>query len=163
MQPLFDQLEGVISAKVGYTGGSVENPVYEQVITGQTGHAEAIEIVFDPKRLSYSKLLDIFWRNIDPTTQNQQFADRGTQYRTVIFFHNEEQRLQAEKSKEALVQSGRFEQPIVTTIVPAEPFYPAEKYHQFYYKKNPSRYELYKYGSGRVDYLKKKWRGKKED
>jgi peptide methionine sulfoxide reductase msrA/msrB len=157
MQPLFDGLDGVVSATVGYTGGKTENPTYQQVITGGTGHAEAIEIVFDPEKIAYSRLLEIYFMNIDPTTENRQFADVGTQYRTVIFYFSDEQKKQAEAALEKLDRSGRFERPVVTDILPADSFYKAEVYHQFYYKKNPVRYDLYKHGSGRVDFLKRKW------
>jgi len=157
MQPSFDNSEGVISTAVGYTGGKQADPTYEEISSGTTGHAEAIQIVYDPKKIGYSKLLDIYWHNIDPTTKNGQFADRGTQYRTAIFYHNEEQRKLALASKKYWEDSGRFTEPIVTEIVPASPFYPAEDYHQFYYKKNPAHYGRYKVGSGREGYLKKMW------
>ncbi len=157
MQPPFDKLDGVISTTVGYCGGQEENPTYKQVSAGKTGHAEAIEIVYDPSRTTYSELLNVFWRNIDPTQEDGQFSDIGSQYRTAIFYHNEEQRRLAEVSKEKQEKSGRFTKKIVTEIVPATPFYEAEEYHQDYYKKNPLRYKLYRYGSGRDDYLAKKW------
>jgi len=160
MQGPFEALKGVESTRVGYTGGITKNPSYEEVSTGKTGHAEAIEITYDSNRISYKELLEVFWRNIDPTALNGQFSDRGTQYRTAIFYHNKEQKMFAEISKEELGRSGKFDKPIVTEIVEATEFYPAEDYHQEYYKKNPFRYELYKMGSGRTDYLNKKW-GKK--
>ncbi len=157
MEPPFDKLGGVVSTTVGYCGGGEENPTYKQVSAGKTGHAEAIEIVYDPSQITYSELLDVFWRNIDPTQENGQFADIGSQYRTAIFYHHEEQKRLAEASKEEMERSGRFNKEIVTEIVPATPFYSAEDYHQDYYKKNPIRYKLYRYGSGRDDYLVRKW------
>jgi methionine-S-sulfoxide reductase len=157
MQGPFDSLEGVVSTSVGYTGGTKENPTYEEVSAGATGHTEAIEIIFDPQKISYEELLDVFWRNIDPTTPNQQFADRGTQYRTAIFYYDENQKMLAEQSKLELAQSGKFDKPIVTEIAPASKFYPAESYHQFFYQKNPFQYKQYKNGSGRSAFIKKKW------
>lgn len=157
MQQPFDQLEGVISTAVGYTGGNVENPAYEDVYSGRTGHAEAIEIWYDPSLISYASLLQVFWRNIDPTAMNRQFADVGSQYRTAIFYHTEEQKNLAESSKKELEKSGKFNKPIVTEIVPASAFYKAEEYHQKYYEKNQTQYNRYKYGSGRERYLKEKW------
>ncbi len=156
MQHPFDKLTGVVSTTVGYTGGHKENPTYEEVCSGETGHAEAIEIQYDPSQITYSKLLDVFWRNIDPTTFNKQFADVGTQYRTVIFYHNEEQKSIAESSKEEMERSGIHDKPIVTEITAATKFYKAEEYHQKYYEKCPVKYKLYKSGSGRNHYLKKK-------
>jgi methionine-S-sulfoxide reductase len=160
MQPPFDKLDGVISTTVGYCGGKEENPTYKQVSAGNTGHAEAVEILYDPSRISYADLLNVFWMNIDPTQENGQFADTGAQYRTAIFYHNEEQKRLAETSKKELKNTGKFSKKIVTQIVPATPFYRAEEYHQDYYKKNPLRYKIYRYGSGRDDYLVRKW-GKK--
>ena len=160
MQPPFDKLDGVISTTVGYCGGKEENPTYKQVSAGNTGHAEAVEIVYDPSRISYVELLNVFWMNIDPTQENGQFADTGAQYRTAIFYHDEEQKRLAEVSKKELKNTGKFSKKIVTEIVPATPFYRAEEYHQDYYKKNPLRYKIYRYGSGRDDYLARKW-GKK--
>ena len=160
MQPPFDKLDGVISTTVGYCGGKEENPTYKQVSAGRTGHAEAVEILYDPSRVSYTELLNVFWMNIDPTQENGQFADIGAQYRTAIFYHSEEQKRLAEASKKELKNTGRFSKKIVTEIVPATPFYKAEEYHQDYYKKNPLRYKIYRYGSGRDDYLVRKW-GKK--
>ena len=157
MQPPFDELVGVISTTVGYTGGSEENPTYEQVSSGRTGHAEAIEILYDPLKITYSQLLDVFWRNIDPTTLNRQFSDDGTQYRTAIFYHDNGQKLLAESSKEQLQKSGRFDKEIVTEITPSSTFYKAEEYHQKYYIKNPIRYKLYRVGSGRDYFLKRIW------
>jgi methionine-S-sulfoxide reductase len=157
MESPFDKLEGVISTTVGYTGGTVKSPTYEQVCSGATGHTEAIEIAYDPARISYEKLLEVFWKNIDPTQENGQFADRGSQYRTAIFYHGEEQKRLAEASREQLEKSGKFSAKIVTEIMPAQEFYPAEEYHQEYYKKNPGHYQLYRSGSGREKYLKKTW------
>ncbi len=157
MQPAFDRLEGVISTAVGYTGGTVENPTYEQVCSGRTGHVEAIEIVFEPSRISLRELLETFWKNIDPTQANGQFADKGPQYRTIVFYHNEEQRLQAEASKRELELSGRFAGRIATEIEPAGNFYKAEEHHQEYYLKDPTRYTFYKIGSGRASFLEKVW------
>jgi methionine-S-sulfoxide reductase len=161
MQPAFDRLEGVISTVVGYTGGTMENPTYEQVCSGKTGHAEAIEIVFDPAKISFRELVETFWQNINPIQPNGQFADRGSQYRTVIFYHNEDQRRMAEISKRELEESGKFGSGIETQIQPAEPFYEAEGYHQEYYLKEPMRYTLYKIGSGRESFLEKVWGHKK--
>jgi methionine-S-sulfoxide reductase len=157
MEPPFEKLEGVVSVTAGYTGGTEQHPTYEQVSSGKTGHTEAIQIVFDPSKISYEQLLDVFWMNIDPTTPNQQFADKGSQYRSAIFYHSEEQKRLAEASKEQLERSGKFNAPIVTEIAPASTFYPAEDYHQDYYKKNPIRYKLYHMGSGRGQYLQKTW------
>ena len=162
IEPPFDSLKGVISVTVGYTGGHDKNPTYEEVSSGITGHAEAIEIFYDPAQITYAELLHVFWRNIDPTTPNQQFVDVGTQYRSAIFYHNEEQRRLAEESKTKLEKSGKFDKPIVTEIKVATPFYKAEEYHQKYYKKNPIRYKYYRYRSGRDQYLEKVWGGKQE-
>jgi len=157
MQHPFDALDGVVSTTVGYTGGHLPNLTYAQVSAGGTGHAEAIRITFDSACISYRKLLDVFWRQIDPTDAGSQFADRGSQYRTAIFYHSEAQRREAEASKAALAQSGRFSAPIVTEIVPATTFYPAEEYHQHYYRKNPVRYKFYRYASGRDAFLRWVW------
>ncbi|MBI3999089.1 MAG: peptide-methionine (S)-S-oxide reductase MsrA [Candidatus Omnitrophica bacterium] len=161
LEPIFDQLEGVFSTTPGYTGGTVKNPAYEQVSAGTTGHAEAVEIAYDRTKVSYEKLLDVFWRNIDPTQANGQFADIGTQYRTAIFYHDEEQKRIAESSRDKLAKSGKFTQPIVTQIVSAGPFYPAEEYHEDYYKKNPIQYNRYKEGSGRAGFVRRMWGEKK--
>jgi peptide-methionine (S)-S-oxide reductase len=155
MEPPFDELPGVVSTTSGYTGGSKVNPTYEQVSSGKTGHAEAMQVRYDPTRISYEKLLDVFWRNIDPLTANRQFCDRGPQYRSAIFYHDEEQRRLAQSSKQAL--DGRFGEPIVTEIEPAGAFYPAEEYHQDYYKKNPLRYKLYRWNCGRDARLTEVW------
>lgn len=157
MEPPFEKLPGVAAVISGYTGGSKENPTYEQVTSGQTGHAEAVEITYDPQIISFAELLEVFWRNIDPTDGGGQFVDRGSQYRSAIFYLNEEQRRLAEESKTNLESSGNFPRPVVTEIVPAGPFYPAEAYHQDYYKENPWRYQYYRYGSGRDRFLDKVW------
>ena len=157
MQPFFDNTKGVIKTTVGYTGGHEANPNYEDVSSGQTGHAESIEVEFDPKIVSYEKLLELYWHNIDPTQINGQFVDEGTQYRSVIFYHSEEQRRIAEQSKASLAASGRFDKPIVTAIESATTFYPAEDYHQKYYLKKTFQYNMYHDNSGRHEYLDKKW------
>jgi len=155
MQSPYDKITGVIKTTVGYTGGHTKNPSYEEVCSGTTGHAEAIEIIFDPYQVLYTDLLDIFWKNIDPTTLNRQFADSGPQYRTVIFYHDEEQKKLAQESLRRLENSKKFDTPIITEIVPAGQFYPAENYHQKYYDKNPVRYKFYLKGSGREEFLNK--------
>lgn len=157
MQSPYDHLDGVVSTTVGYMGGHVENPTYEQVSTGKTGHVEVIQVVYDPAKISYNDLLKAFWKNIDPTTVNGQFADMGSQYRTVIFYHSEKQRQSAQNSKEALAHSKKFTRPIATAIEAASTYYPAEAYHQQYYKKNPLHYNAYKKGSGREGYIQKTW------
>lgn len=157
MQGPFDALSGVVSTRVGYTGGATEQPTYEEVSSGATGHAEAIEVLYDPSKASYEQLLEVFWRNIDPTDPKGQFADHGSQYRTAIFYHTPSQQRAAEASKAALEASGKFAKPIVTQIVPASAFYPAEDGHQKYYQKNSFRYTVYKEGSGRAAFLKKMW------
>jgi peptide-methionine (S)-S-oxide reductase len=157
MEPPFDELPGVISTTSGYTGGRTKNPTYEQVSAGDTGHAEAVEVVYDPSKITYARLLDVFWKNIDPITPNRQFCDIGTQYRSAIYYHNDEQRRLAEASKKVLENSGRFKQPIVTEIAAASPFYRAEEYHQDYYKKNPVRFKFYKYRCGRDQRLQELW------
>ena len=155
----FDKVAGVISTTSGYIGGRTPNPTYEQVSAGGTGHAEAVEIVYDPAKVSYEKLLDVFWHNIDPLVKDRQFCDRGDQYRTAIFYHGEEQKRAAEASKAAV--QARFKEPIVTQIVPAGPFTKAEEYHQDYYVKNPVRYKFYRFNCGRDTRLEELW-GKKE-
>ncbi len=157
MEPPYDNLPGVISTTVGYTGGHVPQPTYEEVSEGKTGHVEAVEIIFDSSKISYQELLQVFWRNIDPTNPYGQFADWGSQYRTAIIYINDQQKELALKSKEELEKSGKFTKPIVTQILPAAPFYPAEAYHQEFYKKNPLRYNSYKVGSGRAGFLEKVW------
>jgi peptide-methionine (S)-S-oxide reductase len=154
----FDKVDGVISTTSGYAGGHVANPSYEQVSHGGTGHAEAVEIVYDPAKVSYKKLLDVFWHNIDPLAKDRQFCDHGDQYRSAIFYHDEEQRA-AEASKAAVEK--RFKQPVATQIVPAGPFYKAEEYHQDYYMKNPIRYKFYRFNCGRDARLEELW-GKKD-
>lgn len=157
MEPPFDKLDGVVSTTSGYTGGRTPNPTYQQVSAGGTGHAEAVEVLFDPKRISYEKLLDVFWKNVDPTAADHQFCDHGNQYRSEIFFHNDEQKRLAEDSKTALEAYKTFKDPIVTRIAPAETFYPAEEYHQDFYKKNPIRYKFYRYNCGRDKRLTELW------
>ena len=159
----FDQYEGVISVISGYTGGTVKNPTYKQVCEGKTGHLEAVQIRFDPKKISYEQLLTLYWRQINPTDSGGQFADRGTSYKTAIFYHNESQRDAAQRSKETLEQSKRFSKPIVTPILPATEFYPAEEEHQLFYKRQSDRYETYYIGSGRADFLAKNWDAKRPD
>ncbi len=157
MEPPFDKLDGVIEVVSGYAGGEEENPTYEDVSSGATGYAEAIQVRYDPSRTTYEGLLDVFWQQVDPTDPGGQFADRGKQYRTAIFYHDEEQRRLAEESKAVLEHSGRFDGPIVTEIAPVKKFYRAEEYHQDYAKKNPIRYKRYRYGSGRAQYLREVW------
>jgi len=157
MQHPFDELEGVISTTVGYAGGHRKNPTYEEVSAGRTGHAESVQIKFNPSKVSYQQLLDVFWRQINPTDSGGQFVDRGDQYRTVIFYRSERQRRLAEQSMAALEASGRFSKPIVTRIVPILTFWPAEDYHQHYAEKNPVRYRFYRYYSGRDQYLENIW------
>lgn len=162
MQYSFDKVKGIVSTTVGYTGGHKKNPSYEEVTSGTTGHAEAIEVMFDPSQITYAEILDVFWKNIDPTTPNRQFFDSGPQYRTAVFYNNEEQKKLAITSKERLDKSGRYKKPVVTEIVPASVFYKAEEYHQKYYQKNAGRYKLYHEGSGRDQYLKGIWGDKTE-
>jgi peptide-methionine (S)-S-oxide reductase len=157
MEPPYDKLDGVLATTSGYTGGATIDPTYQDVSAGGTGHAEVVQITYDPSRVSYAQLLEVFWRNVDPLDAGGQFCDRGDQYRTGIFVHDEEQRQLAEASKQALVDSGRFEQPIVTEIVTAGPFYPAEDYHQDYYEKNPLRYKFYRWNCGRDQRLAEVW------
>ena len=157
MEPAFDKLKGVKAVIPGYTGGHKKNPTYEEVSSGATGHAEAIEITYDPAVISYSKLLDVFWHNVDPTVKDRQFCDVGAQYRTAIWYQNEEQRRLAEESKKALEKSHRFKGHIYTEITQATQFYPADDYHQKYYQKNPLRYKFYRYNCGRDQRLKELW------
>ena len=157
MQPPFEDLPGVLATTVGYTGGQKERPTYEEVSEGGTGHAESVEIVYDPTRISYEKLLDVFWHNVDPLTRDAQFCDHGRQYRSAIFYHDETQKALAEASKRALETSKKFDRPIVTEIVPASTFWPAEEYHQRYHDKNPVRYAYYRWGCGRDARLKELW------
>lgn len=157
MEPPFEKIEGVTGAVSGYTGGTKENPTYEEVSAGGTGHAESVQVLFDPKKVTYEKLLDVFWHNINPTDSGGQFVDRGNQYRSAIFYHSPAQRDAALKSKAALEKSGKFKKPIVTEIVEYKKFYPAEDYHQDYYKKNTTRYKFYRSRSGRDQYLESIW------
>ena len=157
MEPPYDKLDGVVSTTSGYIGGHQKNPTYREVSAGKTGHAEAVQIVYDPAKISYEKLLDIFWHNVDPLDPGGQFCDRGSQYRSAIFYHDEKQKALAEQSKQTLGQSGRFDQPFVTEIVAAGEFYPAEGYHQDYYQKNPLRYKFYRYSCGRDARLEQVW------
>jgi methionine-S-sulfoxide reductase len=158
MEPPFEDLEGVVEATSGYMGGSVENPTYEEVTTGETGHAEVVEILFDPELITYEELLEVFWRNIDPTALNYQFADVGSQYRTEIFTVGDNQKILAEKSKEDLDSSGKFNKPIVTAITEAPEFYIAEEYHQDFYKKQSMRHKMYAQASGRKGFLEETWK-----
>jgi peptide-methionine (S)-S-oxide reductase len=157
MEPPFDRLNGVVSTTSGYTGGQKVDPTYEEVSSGSTGHAESVEVLYDPAKVSYEQLLDVFWHNVDPTVVDRQFCDIGHQYRTAIFYHDEEQKRLAEQSKAALQKSKPFKEDIVTEIVPAGRFYPAEDYHQDYYKKNPIRYKFYRYNCGRDRRLEQLW------
>src|SRR3990172_11102868 len=157
MEPPFEKLDGVTEVISGYTGGKKVNPTYEEVSYGGTGHLESVQIIYDPSKITYSELLDVFWKQIDPTDPNGQFVDRGSQYRSAIFYHNDEQKGFAEKSKEELDKSGKFRKPVVTEIILASAFYKAEEYHQDYYKKNPVRYKFYRYNSGRDKYLEQVW------
>jgi len=162
MEYPFEKLDGVLEVVSGYTGGHTESPTYEEVCSGRTGHAEAVQITFDPSKVSYKELLDVFWKQINPTDPDGQFVDRGSAYRAAIFYHNEEQKRLSEKSKGELESSGPFRKKIVTDIVKASPFFKAEDYHQKYYKKYPERYKQYRNGSGRNQYLVKIWGEPKE-
>jgi peptide methionine sulfoxide reductase msrA/msrB len=157
MQKAFDGVPGVVSVMAGYAGGSQADPSYELVVTGKTGYAESVQVIYDPARISYDGLLDIYWRHIDPTTVDRAFCDRGPQYRSIIFYGDSAQRSAAEASKQALDRSHRFATPVVTAIQPATRFYPAEEYHQQYYKKNPARYQAYVIGCGREERIKELW------
>ena len=157
MEYPFERLKGVKEAIAGYTGGKTKNPTYKEVCSGKTGHLEAVQVLYDPKVISYEKLLEVYWMQINPTDPGGQFADRGSQYNTAIFYHSEAQKKAAEKSKEALNKSGKFKKPVVTKILKADVFYRAEENHQDYYKKNSLRYKLYKHGSGREEYLQETW------
>jgi len=157
----FDKVEGVLSTTSGYTGGTLPNPTYEQVSAGGTGHAEAVEVVYDPAKVTYAKLLDVFWHNHDPLAKNAQFCDHGNQYRAAIFYHDGEQHRLADESKQAI--QARFKQPIQTQIVAAGPFYKAEEYHQDYYLKNPVRYKFYRFNCGRDQRLEQLWGGKNQN
>jgi methionine-S-sulfoxide reductase len=159
MQPPFRALDGVLSVVSGYAGGSLEDPTYEEVSSGTTGHLEAVQVTYDPKKISYRALLDVFWKQIDPTDAKGQFADKGSQYRTAIFYHDDEQKRLAEESKRELETSGKFGDPVATEIRPYKNFYAAEEYHQDYDRKNPARYNQYKQFSGRESYIHKTWDG----
>jgi len=158
----FDQMDGIISAVSGYTDGNKKDPTYQEVSSGSTGHTEAVEVTFDPAKVTYAQVLSVFWQNIDPTQKNGQFADKGSQYRTAIFYHDDEQKRIAEQSKKDLEASGKFKDPIVVEIKPATTFYKAEEYHQDYYKKNEVHYKSYHYFSGRGPFIKKVWGKNKE-
>ncbi len=157
LEHAFEGRDGVIAAISGYAGGTETDATYEKVCSGRTGHYEAVQVTYDPSRVTYRQLLDIYWRNIDPTDTGGSFADRGSQYRSAIFYHTDEERLLAEKSKEELNASRRYEKPVATEILPLSGFYRAEEYHQDYTRKNPDRYEAYRVGSGRARYLEKMW------
>ena len=158
MEPAFKILSGVIKVIPGYTGGFKENPSYEEVSMGTTGHLEAVQVTYDSKKTSYEKLLDVFWKSIDPTDDKGQFADSGSPYKTAIFYHDENQKKIAESSKKKLQESGIFDKPVVTKIIKATKVYPAEKYHWEYYKKHPVTYNAYKYLSGREKFLERVWK-----
>ncbi|MBF0469296.1 MAG: peptide-methionine (S)-S-oxide reductase MsrA [Desulfamplus sp.] len=162
MEAPFEKVEGVKSVVSGYTGGHKTNPTYEEVSSGSTGHLEAVQISFDPLLVSYDTLLDIFWRQIDPTDSTGSFVDRGNQYSSAIFYHDDLQKQSAYKSKQRLEASGKFKTPVVTQILESKTFYPAEDYHQDYYKKNPLRYKFYRLGSGRDDFIEKTWKQDKK-
>lgn len=156
MEPPYDKLDGVHRTISGYAGGDEENPTYEEVSSGRTGHAEVVQVLYDPDGISYAELLDVYWRNIDPTTPNRQFCDMGSQYRPAIFYHDDEQRRLAEESKQQIEETGRFEE-VVTEIEPLDAFYPAEEYHQNFYQKNPTRYNDYRDACGRDERLRQLW------
>ena len=158
MEGPFDELEGVLSTTSGYIGGNTTRPTYKSVSAGTTGHTEAVQVSFDATKISYKKLLEVFWRNIDPTDNKGQFVDRGSQYRPGVFYHSESQRVFAETSKKELDKSGRFKEKIVVEITRASTFYAAEEYHQNFYKKSPIRYKFYRFNSGRDQFLKKYWK-----
>jgi peptide-methionine (S)-S-oxide reductase len=159
MESDFDKVEGVVSTTSGYTGGQKKNPTYEEVSSGGTGHAESVQVVYDPAKVTYAQLLEAYWHNVDPLTPNQQFCDVGNQYRTAIFYHDAEQKRLAEESKARVEQQlqAKFHRPVVTQIVAASTFYPAEEYHQDYYKKNPLRYKFYRTSCGRDNRLAEVW------
>jgi len=157
MQPPFQQTQGVTEVVAGYAGGTKANPRYEEVISGTTGHLESVQVTYDPDQVSYAKLLDVFWTQIDPTDKEGQFADKGSQYRTAIFYHDEEQKRVAEISKKNLDDSGKFKKPVATEIRPYTTFYPAEEYHQNYAKKKPGEYQMYRKYSGRETFIEKIW------
>ena len=157
MEEAFEKVNGVIDTVSGYMGGTVKNPTYEQVSAGQTGHAESVEVQYDPSKVTYTQLVEAFWQNVDPVTPDAQFCDHGNQYRAAIFYQGEDEKRLAEESKRAIEQSKRFSTPIVTQVVPASEFYPAEEYHQDFYKKNPVRYKFYKFTCGRAQRLESLW------
>ena len=157
MEAPFEKLEGVSAVVSGYSGGPEKSPTYSQVSAGSTGHLEVVQVSYDPSEITYEELLDVFWMQIDPTDPGGQFADRGKQYTTAIFYNDEQEHLLAEQSRDDLAASGKFKMPIATEILPAGDFFPAEEYHQDYYKKNPAHYNSYKKGSGREDYLERTW------
>ena len=157
MEPPYDKLDGVISITSGYTGGHQKDPTYQEVSAGSTGHTESVQVVYDPKRVSYEELLKVFWRNIDPTVRDAQFCDHGQQYLTAIFYHDDKQRQLAQRSKEMLDKTKPFKEPVVTEITAASAFYAAEEYHQDFYKKNPVRYKFYRYNCGRDQRLEQLW------
>lgn len=157
MEHPFDQIPGVVSVTSGYTGGQKKNPTYEEVSAGGTGHAESVQVVYDPAKVTYEKLLTVFWHNIDPTVKDRQFCDTGYQYRSAIFYHDEDQHRLALQSKALLEKNKAFKEPVVTEIEQATEFYPAEDYHQHYYKKNPIRYKFYRLTCGRDQRLKELW------
>lgn len=161
MAGAFQELDGVLDVKSGYTAGHVKNPSYEDVCSGKSGHYEAVQITYDPSKVSYTLLLDTYWQQIDPTDPGGQFYDRGQQYQTAIFYHDEEQKELAFSSKNALEKSRRFDKPIATKILPASIFYPAEEYHQDYHKKNPEHYKSYSIGSGRQAFIERTWGNKR--
>lgn len=157
LEEALDKVAGIVTTTSGYTGGQKVNPTYEEVSAGGTGHTESVQIVYDPTKVSYEKLLEVFWRNIDPTTPDRQFCDKGMQYRSAVFYHDEAQKRLAEESRQALEKSKPFKDSIVTEITPATQFYPAEEYHQNFYQKNPFRYKFYKYNCGRAQRLQDLW------
>ncbi len=157
MEPPFDKVPGVVSTTSGYAGGQKKDPTYEEVSAGYTGHAEVVQVLYDPSKVTYQKLLDVFWHNIDPLVKNRQFCDGGSQYRSAIFYHDQDQQKLAEESKVVIEKSGRFKEPIVTEIVALNEFYPAEEYHQDFYKKSSIRYNSYRLGCGRDRRLHELW------
>lgn len=162
MEPVFDRMPGVLSVLPGYTGGTTPNPGYREVCEGETGHVEAVRIIFDPAQVSYPELLQVFWRNIDPTTKNRQFCDYGSQYQTAVFYLNEQQKREAEESRAEAQRGNLLGAAVVTEVLPASEFYPAEEYHRQYYKKNPYHYRRYHEGCGRNWRLKELWGGETE-
>jgi peptide-methionine (S)-S-oxide reductase len=157
MEEAFEKVEGVHAVVSGYMGGTVPNPTYEEVSAGRTGHAESVEVTYDPSKVTYQKLLDAFWRNVDPLTPNAQFCDHGNQYRSVVFYSTDEEKRQAEESKATIEQTKKFTAPVVTQLTPSSTFYVAEEYHQDFYKKNPIRYKYYKFSCGRAQRLEALW------